>query len=128
MPIFAYMIIEVEKYKAIGEETRLRIMRILIKADIEMCVCEIIDVLRKPQYSVSKSLNILKRAGLVEERRDGRLMMYKIKDNDQFNRTLFKNISLISDNVNTAFKDDFNNLEKRLNLRKNGKCVVTYKK
>ena len=55
-------------------------------------------------------------------------MIYKIKDNDQFNRTLFKNISLISDNVNTAFKDDFNNLEKRLNLRKNGKCVVTYKR
>ncbi len=125
MHIFTYMIKEVEKYKAIGEETRLRILRILIKAQIEICVCEIIDVLKKPQYNISKNLSILKKVELVEERRDGRLMMYRIKDDNYFNKKIFESISLIKDDSNPAFKDDFDNLEKRLSLRENGKCIIT---
>ena len=121
------MIKEVEKYKAIGEETRLRILRILIKAKVALCVCEIIDVLKKPQYNISKNLSILKKVELVEERRDGRLMMYKIKDDNLFNKKLFESISLISNDCNPAFKNDFINLEKRLSLRENGKCIITYK-
>jgi ArsR family transcriptional regulator len=121
------MIKEVEKYKAIGEETRLRILRILIKAKAELCVCEIIDVLKKPQYNISKNLSILKRVELVEERRDGRLMMYKIKVGNLFNKKLFESISLIKGDSNPVFKDDFDNLEKRLSLRENGKCIITYK-
>ena len=127
MHIFTYMIKEVEKYKAIGEETRLRILRILIKAQIELCVCEIIDVLKKPQYNISKNLSILKKVELVEERREGRLMMYKIKDDNLFNKKISESISLIKGDSNPAFKDDFDNLEKRLSLRENGKCIITYK-
>ena len=125
MYIFTYMIKEVEKYKSIGEETRLRILRILIKVQTELCVCEIIDILKKPQYNISKNLSILKRAELVEERRNGRMMMYKIKDNNYFNKKLFESISLIKDNSNPAFKNDFKHLEKRLSLRENGKCIIT---
>ena len=86
MLILAYMIRELEKYKAIGEQTRFRIVRLLIKAGKNLCACELIDILKKPQYTVSKHLNILKRAELVQEHRDGRLMVYRLKNDLTFNK------------------------------------------
>lgn len=122
MHIIAYMIKEVELYKAIGEETRLRILRILIKADIAVCACELIDILQKPQYTISKCLGVLVKAGLIEEQRDGRMMFYKL-NNNEFNKKIFDTVKLIKCGSNPAFKNDFNRLVKRLSLRVDGKCV-----
>jgi ArsR family transcriptional regulator, arsenate/arsenite/antimonite-responsive transcriptional repressor len=122
MHIIAYMIKEIEIYKAIGEETRLRIMRLLIKAGKELCACEIIDVLDKPQYTISKNLGILVTAGLLAESRDGRMMFYKPIENE-FNKTIFENIRLIKCKSNPVFENDFTRLGKRLALRINGKCT-----
>jgi ArsR family transcriptional regulator len=52
--------------------------RALIDAEADLCACEIIDVLQKPQYTISKSLGILVSAGLLDERREGRMMMYSL--------------------------------------------------
>jgi len=54
--------------KALGDETRLRIFALLTKA--ELCVCEIEDILDLSQSLVSNHLAVLRRAGLVESRRD----------------------------------------------------------
>jgi len=54
--------------KALADGTRLRIFALLAKA--ELCVCEIEDVLELPQSLVSNHLAVLRRAGLVETRRD----------------------------------------------------------
>jgi ArsR family transcriptional regulator len=124
MHIIAYMIDEVEKYKAIGETTRLRIMRLFVKAGTELCACEIIDILEKPQYTISKNLGILVDAGLLNERREGRMMFYELIHNE-FNDKIFENIRLIKCNSNEIFKNDFKRLENRLSLRENGKCVIT---
>jgi ArsR family transcriptional regulator len=124
MHIIAYMIDEVEKYKAIGEATRLRIMRLFVKAGTELCACEIIDILEKPQYTISKNLGILVDAGLLNERREGRMMFYELIHNE-FNDKIFENIRLIKCNSNEIFKNDFKRLENRLSLRENGKCVIT---
>lgn len=125
MRIIPFMIKEIEIYKSLGEETRLRIMRILIKADVELCACEIIDVLEKPQYTISKSLGNLVKAGLIEENRNGRMMFYKLKSDDDFNRTLFENIKLIRCAASPVFQNDFTRLAERLALRKDGICVIT---
>ncbi len=124
MPILAYVMKkEVEKYKAIGEENRLRILRILLKAGTELCVCEIVDTLKKPQYTISKHLGILKNAELVEERRDGKLILYKAKNNESLNKKIFDSIELVKNGE--VFERDFSNLKARLDLRENGKIVVT---
>jgi ArsR family transcriptional regulator, arsenate/arsenite/antimonite-responsive transcriptional repressor len=68
----------IEAFKAAGEATRLRALRLLLDADRDLCACEIIEVLQKPQYTISKSLGALVAAGLVEERREGRKMMYSL--------------------------------------------------
>jgi ArsR family transcriptional regulator len=111
------MIKEVEVYKAIGEETRLRILRLIIKAEREICACEIMDILEKPQYTISKNLGILVSAGLILEHREGRMMFYKLKNDDEFNKTIFENIRLIKCNSNPAFENDFKRLEKKLSSK-----------
>jgi len=54
--------------RVLGDETRLRIFTLLTKA--ELCVCEIEDILDLSQSLVSNHLAVLRRAGLVESRRD----------------------------------------------------------
>ena len=97
---------ELDKLKAAGDETRLRILRILIRAQAEICVCHIESIIKKPQYNISKSLSILKKAGLIEERRLGRFMMYKLKTDDLFNKAFFESISLLNDESDAFMRDD----------------------
>lgn len=115
----------IEAYKAVGEETRLRILRLLRLAVGELCVCELVDVLEKPQYTVSKSLTVLKKAELVEERRERKLMMYRLI-HSPFNDKLFESIDRLPD-ADPLHAADSRRLTKRLALRENGKCVITYR-
>ncbi|UCF98851.1 MAG: helix-turn-helix transcriptional regulator [Spirochaetaceae bacterium] len=113
----------IEAYKAIGEETRLRILRLLRLAPGELCVCEVVDVLRKPQYTVSKSLTVLRKAELVEERREGKFMMYKLL-HSPFNDKLFESLDRLPD-PDRIYEIDSRRLAERLVLREKGKCVIT---
>lgn len=65
-------------YKALADRTRLRILALLV--DSEVCVCDIHDTLRLPQPTASRHLAYLRRAGLVEARRDGTWMHYQLAD------------------------------------------------
>ena len=116
------MIQEVEAFKALGEETRLRIMRIMIKAEVELCACEIIDVLDKPQYTISKSLGTLVAAGFLSERREGRMMYYSLI-RTPFTKPIHESVRQITCDSNVAFKDDFKRLTKRVASRINGVCA-----
>ena len=115
----------VEAYKAAGEQTRLRILRLLRQAAGELCVCEIVDALEKPQYTVSKSLTVLRNARLVEERREGKFMMYKLC-HSPFNDKLFESFDSFPDPYG-AYEADSRRLTARLKLRGNGKCEITYR-
>jgi ArsR family transcriptional regulator len=117
---------EIEAYKAAGEETRLRILRLLRLAAEELCVCELVDVLKKPQYTVSKSLTVLRKAELVEEQRNGKLMMYRLHGSP-FNDGLFESLDNISDE-NPVYGADRRRLMERLALRENGRCIITYRR
>ena len=63
--------------KALADPTRMRIIHLLQSRD-ELCVCEIVDALQLPQYSISRHLGILKAAGLVGDWRQGKWMHYSI--------------------------------------------------
>ncbi len=62
--------------KALGEEVRLRIIKMLLER--EMCVCEIMDGLKLSQPAVSHHMKILKQAGLVRDRRQGKWVYYSL--------------------------------------------------
>jgi ArsR family transcriptional regulator len=63
-------------FRALADETRLRILALL--GDNEVCVCHIHDSLGLPQPTVSRHLAYLRRSGLVAARRDGVWMHYQV--------------------------------------------------
>jgi len=63
--------------KALGDPTRLRIVQLLNGRD-ELCVCEIVEALQVPQYSISRHLGVLKAAGVVADWRQGKWMHYAV--------------------------------------------------
>ena len=68
-------------FRAFSDRTRLRILSMLHRSPLgqrELCVCEIVGVLGVPQPKVSRHLAYLRRAGLVEARRDGLWMYYRL--------------------------------------------------
>jgi ArsR family transcriptional regulator len=64
--------------KAIADETRFRILELLIEG--ERCVCEIHPKVKRTQSTVSIQLSKLERAGILGSRREGHKVYYWIKD------------------------------------------------
>jgi DNA-binding transcriptional ArsR family regulator len=64
--------------KALGEETRLRILRLLFKKPLS--VNEISSRLKVSQYNISKHLRIMREAGLLEIEKQGQLRLYCVPD------------------------------------------------
>ena len=67
-------------FKALADETRLRIVALLSHG--ELCVCHLQDALELPQPNVSRQLGILRAAGLVEDRRKGSWVHYRLLPQD----------------------------------------------
>src|SRR6478736_4493831 len=63
-------------FRALGDETRLRIVALL--AHGELCVCHIENALELSQPNVSRHLGILRAAGIVDARREGSWIYYAL--------------------------------------------------
>ena len=63
-------------FRAFADRTRLRILHLL--QDGELCVSDIISILKVPQAKASHHLNYLRRAGLVDVRKEGLWSFYKL--------------------------------------------------
>jgi ArsR family transcriptional regulator len=73
----AKQLIEMESlFKALADATRLRILGLLLTG--EVCVCDIHESLKIPQPKASRHLAYLRRSGLVETRRDGLWIHYRL--------------------------------------------------
>lgn len=77
-------------FKALSDETRLKILLLLREG--EACVCDIAETLEMAQPNISFHLGILKDAGLLKDRKDGRWMHYSLNDTDMFTRFLLLGI------------------------------------
>ncbi|MDR3727831.1 MAG: metalloregulator ArsR/SmtB family transcription factor [Terracidiphilus sp.] len=63
-------------FQALGDNTRLRLLNLM--GEQEICVCYFVEVLEQGQPKISRHLAYLRRAGIVEARRDGKWMHYRI--------------------------------------------------
>ena len=73
----AKQLVEMESlFKALADATRLRILGLLLTG--EVCVCDIHESLKIPQSKASRHLAYLRRSGLVETRRDGLWIYYRL--------------------------------------------------
>lgn len=96
--------------KALSDETRLRIMNILLER--ECCVCEVMQALDISQTRASRNLGILQKAGFLKTKREGPWIVYSIdrETNNQYVSSLtqlFQNSSVSSD----VLKKDRQNLK-----------------
>jgi DNA-binding transcriptional ArsR family regulator len=66
------------KFWALGDETRLKIVRFLL--DGEKCVCKIFPHVERTQSTVSIQLGKLEDAGIVKSRREGKWIFYSLAD------------------------------------------------
>jgi ArsR family transcriptional regulator len=66
----------IKAFKALSDPTRLRIFLLLLEKDL--CVCELTYVLEMSQSRVSHQLRLLRDSNLVEDKREGRWIIYTI--------------------------------------------------
>jgi ArsR family transcriptional regulator len=66
----------VKLFKALSDETRIRILKVLLER--ECCVCEVMQALDISQSRASRNLGILEDAGFIKSRRDGLWIVYSI--------------------------------------------------
>lgn len=67
-----------ELFKVFGDTTRIRILYVLMEA--EMCVCDIAQLLNMNQSAISHQLRVLKQSRLVKYRREGKTVFYSLAD------------------------------------------------
>ena len=111
----------VEQAKALGDVTRLRIMRLICEAGQALCVCELMDALKVSHCNISRHLKILKIAGIVEEQKEGRWVHFSVANpRNLFHKNLLR---AVDEMPSELFAADIERLKARLSLREDGKCV-----
>jgi len=65
-------------YKLLGDPTRLRLLQAL--AATEMCVCDLASLLDSTLSAVSHQLRLLRTAGLIRYRKQGKMVYYRLAD------------------------------------------------
>jgi ArsR family transcriptional regulator len=112
-----------ELFAALGDRIRLRLACCLHSAPTGACVCELVDALDVSQPNVSRHLKVLKAAGFLEERRDGRWMYYRWRQPDH---PLLDGICSCIETVCDSgdVQEDVRRLRTRLDLRRDGRCVL----
>lgn len=68
-----------EVFRLLGDPTRARVLHALLGHG-ELCVCDLAELVGAPQPKVSQGLRLLRSAGIVTNRRDGRTIRYSLAD------------------------------------------------
>lgn len=107
--------------KLLSDENRLRILMLLGKR--ELCVCQLMGVLGVSQPLVSRNLSLLSSAGLLKERKDGKLSFYSMRRD--LPRTADRVLRALRDDLreNPVFLEDLKSLGECYDfMKKTGKC------
>lgn len=111
----------VKATKALADENRLRALWML--QEREVCVCQIVEFLNLAPSTVSKHMTVLKNAGLVDARKDGRWTYYRIRE--VFEKPeIAQVLGTVLDALNKSrsFREDTKRLEKILKCSKEELC------
>ena len=93
-------------FKALSEESRLRILSILMER--EMCVCEIEVCLKMTQSNASRHLTELKKCGILESNKEAQWAYYKISERfKQENKYLWEYLQIHLKQLRT-YQEDYN--------------------
>ena len=98
-------LIQMERlFRALADQTRLRILGLLLTG--EVCVCDIHESLKIPQPKTSRHLAYLRKVGLVEARREGLWMHYRLADlPDPLLQSIADTVRHVLTHLDTVHKD-----------------------
>ena len=68
-----------ELFRLLGDPTRVRILYALLEVG-QLCVCDLAATVDAPETTVSHALRLLRTAGVVRNRREGRMIYYSLDD------------------------------------------------
>jgi len=110
--------------RALADEDRLRIVSLLADEPDGVCVCELVDALRLPQYQVSRQLAVLRDAGLVAGKKRGNWVYYRVSSASPLGAAVVE--ALMANISAETVREDRERLGRRTRLRDQGVCVVGY--
>lgn len=118
-----YMKKEVQVFKAFSDETRLRILLLLLNNG-ELCVCDLMESLQIPQSTTSRHLTQLRNAGLIDGERRGAWMYYRFVEDRTLASAILKNLKQHCSKLETAVADQKRCL-KYLSTKDDAACIKT---
>ncbi|NOX97946.1 MAG: metalloregulator ArsR/SmtB family transcription factor [Nitrospirae bacterium] len=105
---------ELTIFKALSDETRLRILVLL--SERELCVCQLEAALGLSQARVSRHLTVLRNAGLVHDRREGLWIFYSLACPENELEKSVHRILKSCFKKDRSFKEDISNMRKCLDI------------
>jgi ArsR family transcriptional regulator, arsenate/arsenite/antimonite-responsive transcriptional repressor len=110
-------------FQALADPIRIRIVRLLALSGEECCLCELVDSLLEPQYTLSKHVKVLKQVGLLTAEKDGRWVYHRLVRGVPYLERLYSAVLALPD-ADNAFGSDLARFNERMCLREKGRCRV----
>ena len=110
-------------FQALSDESRLRIFRLLVSTQQEACLCELVDSLLEPKYKLSRHLKIMRQAGLLKTRKEGRWVYHRLIDTEPHLTRLASTVGRLPD-PESIYAMDLVRFEERMALRHEGCCCT----
>jgi ArsR family transcriptional regulator len=98
----------VKLFAALADPTRLRLLNLMDGR--EVCVCYFVEILKQGQPKISRHLAYLRRAGIVEARREGKWMHYRIERPSDVGAAAILDAALKSFKTNREMQSDLERL------------------
>jgi len=112
-----------EIFQALADETRLRVIRLMVVTDEESCLCELVDSLLEPSYKLSRHLKILRQAGLLSSQKEGRWVYHRLVTEPPYLESLYTTVRALPDS-GEIYGADLKRFRARLCLREGGRCRI----
>ena len=112
-----------EMFQALADETRLRVIRLMVATCEESCLCELVDSLLEPSYKLSRHLKILRQAGLLASHKEGRWVYHRLVKEPVYMAQLFTTVQALPD-PKGIYSADLGRFRERLCLREGGRCQI----
>ena len=110
-------------FQALSDTTRLRIIRLLVTTEQEICLCELVDALLEPQYNLSRHLKVLRQTGFLTSQKEGRWVYHRLTTEPDYLQQLYNMVRSLPD-PEGVYSTDLENFNKRIALREEGRCRV----
>lgn len=110
-----------EVFQALSDPSRVRILRLMLKAHTELCLCELSEALVEPEYKLSRHMKLLKTTGLISSARDRKFIYHSLVRDEKYLKLIYDAIAVFPDPENQLARD-LARFKKRLKMREDGRC------